>query len=111
MSHALARAVFLILTLPLLAGCANDPLTWYYQPAVYQIRSDLPLGSSVERVDAYLTHRDIEHSYFRRSHQMTALIHNVRRDALVQSDLTLTFFFNEYRGLTDIQFDPAYTKP
>ena len=109
MPRAFSRAAFLMLSLSLLAGCAT--YSWYYEPAVYQIRLDLPLGTSQAKVDAYLTEHDIEHSYLERTNQITALVRNVRRDALVQADVTLTFSFDGYRNLTDIDVKPAYTKP
>jgi hypothetical protein len=79
----------LLLILPFLAGCVS----WYYSPAVYQIRSDLPPGTSLRQVDSYLTEHEIEHSYFRTTNQVVAMVRNIRRDAL------------------DIEDKPAYTHP
>jgi len=96
----------LLLTLPFLAGCAS----WYH-PALSQIRADLPAGTPLRTVDAYLDQHDINHTYYWKSNQVTATIHNVQRDALVREDLDLVFSFDEYKGLRDILAKPAYTSP
>lgn len=105
MTRALLQAVIL-LTLPFVVGCAS----WYH-PALTQIRADLPPGSSLRKVDSYLDQHQIEHTYYRRSNQVTATIHNVQRDALVREDLDLVFSFDEYKGLRDILAKPTYTSP
>jgi hypothetical protein len=99
----------LFFTLPLLVGCASA--SWYYSPAIYQIRSDLPPGTSLEKVDSYLTQHQVEHSYFRKDNQVMALVRNVRRDGLVQADVSLIFSFDNDRTLTHILAKPAYTGP
>ncbi len=108
MTRALLQTVIL-LTLPCMVGCA-EVSSWYH-PALTQIRNDLPLGSSPGRVDSYLDQHQIEHTYYPRSHQITATIHNIQRDALVREDLFLVFSFDEYKGLRDILAKPAYTSP
>jgi hypothetical protein len=105
MTRALLQTVIL-LTLPCIVGCAS----WYH-PAITQIRADLPAGSSLGRVDSYLDQHQIDHTYYRRSNQVTATIHNVQRDALVREDLYLVFSFDEYKGLRDILAKPVYTTP
>ena len=110
----MSRALFLsilVLTLPFVTACTTGPWGWYYEPAVYQIHLDLPVGTSLEKVDAYLTEHQIEHSYLRSTNQIKALVRNVRRDGLVQADQTLTFTFNAYGSLTDFAVKNAYTKP
>jgi hypothetical protein len=96
---------------PLLVGCTSGPLGWYYAPAIEQIRTDLPIGSSLAKVESYLDQNDIQYSYFGRSREITAVVRNVRRDALVQPDQFLVFRFDGYRRLTDIEANPAYTRP
>jgi hypothetical protein len=104
MTRALLQAA-IVMTLPCLIGCA------YYQPALTQIRADLPVGSSLARVDSYLNQHQIEHSYYWKSNQVTAIIRNVRGDGLVQTDLNLVFSFDEYKTLRDILAKPAYIAP
>ena len=108
MSRALLPAVLLFI-LPLLAGCAT--YNSYYAPAITQIREDLPAGTSLGRVDAYLDQHQIEHTYYHHGNQIMATVQNVRRDGLVQYDQTLVFSFDAYRNLTDILVKPAYTSP
>jgi hypothetical protein len=101
----------LLLALPLLVGCTSGPLGWYYAPAIEQIRTDLPIGSSLGKVESYLDQHDLQYSYFSRSREITAIVHNVRRDALVQPDQFLVFRFDAERRLADIEANPVYTKP
>jgi len=108
MTRAFLPAV-LLLTLPFLIGCSATE-AWYH-PALYQIRTDLPVGTSAAKVDNYLDQHQIEHIYYRRSNQITATIHNIQRDALVREDLFLVFSFDEYEGLRDILAKPAYNNP
>jgi hypothetical protein len=108
MNHALFRSTLLV-AISLLVGCASA--SWYYSPAIYQIRSDLPPGTSLEKVDSYLTQHQVEHSYFRKDNQVMALVRNVRRDGLVQADVSLIFSFDNDRTLTNVLAKPAYTGP
>jgi len=108
MTRALLQAA-LLLTLPFVCGCTT--VAAWYHPALTQIRTDLPVGTSLEKVDSYLDQHQIEHIYYRHSHQITATIHNIQRDALVREDLYLVFSFDEYKGLRDILAKPAYTQP
>jgi hypothetical protein len=104
----MSRALFLtvsVLALSLVAGCA------WYEPSITQIREDLPPGSSLEHVDYYLNQHQINHSYYRKSNQVMAVIHNVQRDALVRADMSVIFTFDEYKSLKDIQINPVYTAP
>ncbi len=106
------RLLFQLLTLlalPLLTSCAT--YEWYYEPAMSEIRTDLPLGSSLGRVDYYLTQHQVEHAYYRHSNQIVAHIRNVRRDALVQAELSVIFQFDANERLADIREKPAYTAP
>ena len=103
MTRALFPAVLLVI-LPILTGCTA--VSAWYHPALTQIRADLPRGSSLERVDSYLDQHQIEHTYYRRSNQVIANIHNVQRDALVREDLYLVFSFDEYKSLRDILAKP-----
>jgi len=108
----MSRALFplvVLMTLPFVAGCAT--YNSYYAPAVTQIREDLPPGSSLARVDAYLDQHQIDHSYYHKSNQIMAVVQNVRRDGLVQYNQSLVFSFDPYRNLTDILVKPAYTAP
>ena len=108
----MSRAFFptvLLLTLPFLAGC-TEVSAWYH-PALTQIRTDLPLGSSPAHVNTYLDEHNIEHTFYPRSDRITAIIHNIQRDALVREDLNLVFNFDEYSGLREILAKPAYTSP
>jgi len=110
----MTRAFFqtaLLLALPVLAGCTSGPIGWYYAPAIEQIRTDLPPGTSLAKVESYLDQHDIQYSYFRKSRQVTVIVHNVRRDALVQPDQSLVFSFDYDKRLTDILANPAYTRP
>ena len=108
MTRALLHA-FLLLALPLLTGCAVTE-AWYH-PALYQIRTDLPVGSSLEQVDSYLDQHNIDHTYDHGGNQVTAYIHNIQRDALVREDLYLVFSFDQFKSLRDIEAKPAYTTP
>jgi hypothetical protein len=99
----------LLLSLPFLGGCTT--ISAWYHPALTQIRTDLPAGSSLEKVDAYLDQHQIEHTYYRHSHQVTAIIHNIQRDSLVREDLNIVFTFDEYKSLRDILATPVYTQP
>ncbi len=106
MSRVHFRVAILISILPLVAACALIEA-----PSVTQIRSALPPGSSLGRVDSYLTQYQVEHSYFQRSNQMTAVVHNVRNNGMVQQDLSLIFHFDQNERLAGIEVKPAYTAP
>ena len=108
MSRAFVPLVAL-LALLFVTGCTAVS-AWYY-PALTQIRTDLPPGSSLGRVDSYLGQHQIDYTYYRRSNQVTAVIHHIQRDALVRPDLNLVFQFDEYRNLINIEANPAYTSP
>ena len=108
MTRALLQTI-LLLALPLLVGCAS--VSAWYHPALYQIRTDLPVGSSLEKVDAYLDQHQIEYTYYPRSNQVTAYIHNIQRDSLVREDLYLVFSFDDYKSLQDILAKPIHTQP
>jgi hypothetical protein len=108
MSRALLPAFFL-LTLPFVTGCTA--VSAWYHPAITQIRTDLPAGTPLAKVDAYLDQHQIDHTYYPRSNQVTAYIHNIQRDALVREDLYLVFSFDEYKGLRDILAKPIHTQP
>ena len=108
MTRALLSIVIL-LALPFVTGCAE--VSAWYHPQLTQIRTDLPLGSPLERVDSYLDQHNIDHTYYRNSNQVTAYIHNIQRDALVREDLYIVFSFDEYKSLRDILAKPIHTQP
>ena len=108
----MTRALFptvILLALPFVVGCAT--VSAWYHPALTQIQTDLPVGSSLARVDSYLDQHQIDHTYYRRSNQITGYIHNIQRDALVREDLYLVFSFDQFKSLRDIEAKPAYTTP
>jgi hypothetical protein len=99
----------ILLTLPFVVGC--ESVAAWYHPAITQIRADLPVGSSLERVDSYLDQHNIDHTYYRNSNQVAAYIHNIQRDALVREDLYVVFSFDDYKSLRDILAKPVHTQP
>jgi hypothetical protein len=108
MTRALLFAIG-VLTLPLVTGC-TEVSAWYH-PQMTQIRADLPVGTPLARVDDYLDQHNIEYTYYPRSNEVTAYIHNIQRDALVREDLYLVFSFDEYKSLRDILAKPIHTQP
>ena len=101
--------ILMLLISPFVVGCAS--VSAWYHPSLTQIRSDLPPGTSLATVDAYLDQHQIDHTYYAKGNQITAFIHNIQRDALVREDLNLVFSFDEDKSLRDILAKPVYTSP
>ncbi len=108
MTRAFVLTVIL-LTLPFVTGC-TEVSAWYH-PAITQIRADLPVGTPLVKVNAYLNQQNIDHNYYRSSNQITAYIHNIQRDALVREDLYVVFSFDDDESLRDILAKPVHTQP
>jgi hypothetical protein len=77
-----------------------------------EIRSALPVGSSLDAVDNFLKKRGIEHSYQESSRTVFATARNLKGSTVIATQaLVLKFFFDAALNLTSIETKVDYTGP
>lgn len=101
----------LIIAILLLAGCRKNQ-TPDSKEFEAKIKQALPIGTSKEKVDAYLSKQNIEHSYHTKENRIYALMRNLAPESTsVSKSLSIIFYFSENGGLTNVQSKIEYTGP
>ena len=73
------------------------------------VRGELPIGSSPERVDQYLSYSGVEHSFDNASMTIYAIIRGIRGSFLASKSGSMKFHFGRNRRLDGVSFDTGYT--
>jgi hypothetical protein len=114
-------AVMLIALLAVTAACEQQPKQPSNQTLHAQIGKDLPAGSSVETVEAWLAAHDLSHSdvidnaalaHMGRdagTYELRTLIRGPAPLALVRTDTQIVFVFDRGRRLLESRVAPAHT--
>jgi hypothetical protein len=103
-----AIALVLLLILPMLPVTQRIPET--AGELEHEIRSDLPVGSSLSNVEAYLKRRNIEFSYDEKSSMVYAAARSLKGSGwITQVDLMLKLHFDHSFILKSIDAKRGYT--
>lgn len=75
-----------------------------------EVKQALPIGTSMEKVDSYLTSHEIEHSLYKKENRIYAIVRNLQRQPNgVSASLSIIFSFDISNSLTNVQSKVEYT--
>ena len=110
------RIITILLTLCLCVGCflgcskKESALTKEQMEQI--LKNDLPIGTSEEKVSAYLTAKNIEHSsYDENGKKIQAMVKDVKKSFLVSKSIHIVFSFNGDSKLTGFAIQDIFTGP
>jgi hypothetical protein len=76
------------------------------------IKAALPPGSTLADIDKYLTDNHIEHSFYKKTNQVFALVHNIKGGHWpVQKDAQIVITLDQAGTLVNIEVKPGFTGP
>ena len=76
-----------------------------------ELRQALPVGSSYEQIDEYLTRKQIYHAYSERSNRVNAIIPDVEKRFLITKSITIVIFLDDQRRLESLEVTAMGTGP
>jgi galactitol-specific phosphotransferase system IIB component len=77
-----------------------------------EVKQALPLGTSMDKVDVYLTSHKLEHSFSKNEKRIYAIVRNLKTQSNgVSESLSIVFGFDETNSLTNVQSKIGYTGP
>ena len=96
----------------ILNGTVTDTSRVNAEALESEVRTGLPMGSSLGTVNDFLAKREIEHSFVTSSKIVYAIVNDVKGGSmLVHKSLTFQFHFDESLKLQSIDSKVLYTGP
>jgi hypothetical protein len=105
----LVIAVFCLLIPPMI-GCHKNG-TVDSKAVEAEAKQALPVGTSKEAVDLYLTNHKIEHSLYKPENRIYAIVRNLKMQSGTSESLSVIFSFDASGSLTNTQCTIDYTGP
>lgn len=104
-------AVFLFVVIGSYIGIKKDiPANDKEAMIEVQVRTDLPIGTDLKDVVAYLDRDKILHEDFdKRNHSLLAVFPNIEKGLFVKRDIHVVFRFNEKNKLASCTFQETLT--
>jgi hypothetical protein len=82
-----------------------------YADLEQEIRSDLPVGSTRQEIETYLTAKNISHSFVDREDRVYGIVPDVERGLLVSKGIQIVVDLDRQHRLESLGIRPVYTGP
>jgi hypothetical protein len=105
------RLIALVLVLLGLECIRGGKHTAPYADLEQEIRSNLPVGSTLQEIETYLTTKNISHSYVERENRVYGIVPDVERGLLVSKSLQIVVDLDRQHRLESLELKPVYTGP
>lgn len=94
------------------SGCALVPRRGFdYDGLERNLRAHLPVGSTYKQIDAYLSSKDIVHSYDEKGNTVYALIPNVEKSTFVSMSVQIVITLDSQKRLQHMEVKRVGTGP
>lgn len=94
-----------------MAGCSVPAGDNQRAALSQEIERDLPLGSTLDQVEAYLQTKQLGYTYVERENRVYALVADVQRTGIVTKSLQIILTMDELRRLQRVEVKSVYTGP
>jgi hypothetical protein len=76
------------------------------------VKAALPSGSTLADIDKYFTDNHIEHSFYQKTNQVFAMVHNIKGGHWpVQKDAQIVITLDQAGTLANLEVKPVFTGP
>lgn len=93
-------------------GTGTMPRSGYSEGDIEaELRVALPVGTSYQQIDTWLSRRGIVHSFVAKEHRVYGLIPDIQRGLLVTKSIQIIIALDSQEKLTSVEVKPVYTGP